>query len=298
MEKVEITAAVAAALVREQFPKWAELPVVPVDVDGWDNTTFRLGDELSVRLPSADRYVAQVTKEHQWLPVLAPQLPLPIPQPVAKGRPGCGYPRPWSIYRWIDGEPARPEGVADLPAFAANLAGFLVALHSIDARDGPVAGAHSFYRGGPVNTYDAETRDAIDALAGVVDAAAAMRTWEAALAADWAGPARWVHGDMAASNLLVVRGELAAVIDFGCAAVGDPACDLVIAWTLFSGASRDNFVTALDLDDSMWARARGWALWKALITLRTHPADADHVARRFGWRVSAAELIEDLIAEG
>lgn len=298
VEKADITPAVAAELVREQFPQWAELPVVPVDADGWDNTTFRLGDELSVRLPSADGYIAQVAKEHRWLPVLAPHLPLRIPEPVAKGRPGCGYPRPWSIYRWIDGEPARPDRIADLSALAARLAGFLVALYSIDAGDGPAAGAHNFFRGGPVSTYDEETREAIDALA--VDAAAATRAWEAALAADWSGPAVWVHGDLAASNLLVVGGELAAVIDFGCSAVGDPACDLVIAWTLFSGASRDAFVATLDVDDAMWARARGWALWKALRTIRTatRSADADRAARRFGWRVSAGELIDDLLAEG
>lgn len=298
VEKADITPAVAAELVREQFPQWAELPVVPVDADGWDNTTFRLGDELSVRLPSADGYIAQVAKEHRWLPVLAPHLPLRSPEPVAKGRPGCGYPRPWSIYRWIDGEPARPDRIADLSALAARLAGFLVALYSIDAGDGPAAGAHNFFRGGPVSTYDEETREAIDALA--VDAAAATRAWEAALAADWSGPAVWVHGDLAASNLLVVGGELAAVIDFGCSAVGDPACDLVIAWTLFSGASRDAFVATLDVDDAMWARARGWALWKALRTIRTatRSADADRAARRFGWRVSAGELIDDLLAEG
>ena len=140
---------------------------------------------------------------------------------------------------------------------------------------------------------------AIDALAGVVDAAAASRVWEEALAAAWSGPPAWVHGDMAASNLLVENGELVAVIDFGCCAVGDPACDLVIAWTLFTGRSREAFAAALDVDDRMWARARGWALWKALITLQSsrRTSDADRAARRFGWRIGAHDLIEDLLVD-
>jgi aminoglycoside phosphotransferase (APT) family kinase protein len=299
VEKADINAEMAAALVGEQFPQWSGLPVVSVGLDGWDNTTFRLGDDLSVRLPSADGYVAQVSKEHQWLPVLAPQLPLPIPEPVGRGRPGSGFPRPWSVYRWIDGEPARPDRIDDLPAFAVRLAEFLLALQSIEAGDGPAAGAHSAFRGGPVATYDSQTMAVIDALAGTLDAAAARRLWQEALAAEWSGPPVWVHGDMSPSNLLVAGGELVAVIDFGCCAVGDPACDLVIAWTFFTGASRDAFVTTLDLDDGTWARARGWALWKALVTIdnATGPAEATATAARFGWRTGAGELIEELLAE-
>ena len=150
MQKADITANVAARLVAEQFPQWADLPVVPVALDGWDNTTFRLGDELSVRLPSADAYVPQVGKEHRWLPVLARKLPLRIPEPVAIGQPSGEFPRPWSIYRWIDGEPASVDRVVDVGAFAADLGGFLAALYAIDASDGPMAGPHNFFRGGPV----------------------------------------------------------------------------------------------------------------------------------------------------
>ena len=133
MRKADITRRLVGDLVGEQFPQWTALPIEPVDVDGWDNTTFRLGDRLATRLPSAEAYAAQVDKEQRWLPVLAPQLPLRIPEPVARGRPGCGYPWPWSIYTWIDGEPARSEDVADLAALAAHLAEFLVALYAIDA---------------------------------------------------------------------------------------------------------------------------------------------------------------------
>ena len=136
VNKDEITADVAARLVAAQFPQWAGLPVTPVTLNGQDNTTFRLGDELSIRLPSAS-CVPQVAKEHRWLPVLARQLPLPIPEPVAMGRPGDGFPRPWSVYRWIAGETASTGQVDDLTGFASALAGFLAALQAIDASDGP-----------------------------------------------------------------------------------------------------------------------------------------------------------------
>src|SRR6266581_2799964 len=161
-----ITADIAARLVAGQFPQWAGLPVMPVSLNGWDNTTFRLGDELSVRLPSGDGYTAQVAKEHRWLPVLASRLPLPIPVPVAMGRPSDEFPRPWSVYRWIVGEPARAGLIADLVRFASSLAGFLAALQAIDASDGPPAGEHNFFRGGPLATYDQQTRQLIRLTAG------------------------------------------------------------------------------------------------------------------------------------
>jgi aminoglycoside phosphotransferase (APT) family kinase protein len=297
VDRTAITAEVVSRLVAEQFREWAHLTVAPVELDGWDNTTFRLGDELSVRLPSADWYVAQVEKEQRWLPVLAPQLPLPVPEPVAQGAPGEGFPRPWSVYRWLPGEPATEERVEGLTRFATDLAGFLAALYAIDPAGGPPAGPHSFFRGGPLATYDAETRETISALDGEIDAGAATRVWEAALAATWDGRAVWVHGDVAASNLLVVDGRLSAVIDFGCSAVGDPACDLTIAWTFFSGESREAFRGRLGLDEGTWARGRGWALWKALITLAKGPEEAAAAATRFGWRIGAGEVVEEVLAD-
>ena len=222
---------------------------------------------MSVRLPSAEGYVAQVQKEHRWLPSLAPFLPLPIPVPLAKGIPGHGYPWPWSVYHWLDGENATLERITDLPQFAISLAEFLLALQRIDAVDGPPAGTHNFFRGGPLTTYDAETRATIETLAEEIEADVASNIWEAALKSTWHGAPVWVHGDVASGNLLVKNGRLNAVIDFGCAGVGDPACDLVMAWTFFSGESREAFRATLGLDRATWARARGWALWKALNTL-------------------------------
>lgn len=301
MGKMDITPDLVTCLLESQFPELAHLPVAPVELDGWDNTTFRLGDNMSVRLPSADAYVAQVDKEHRWLPVLAGHLPLAIPQPLERGVPGCGFPRPWSIYRWLDGQHATINRIADLKAFAIGLAEFLEALYSIDATGGPAAGRHSFFRGGPLSTYDTETKATIGELADEIDIAAVTQVWEAAISSTWSRRPVWVHGDVAPSNLLLVDGSLSAVIDFGCSAVGDPACDTVIAWTFLSGPSREAFRAHLPLDEGTWARGRGWALWKALIThleaLRQWPNEAGVAGMSFGWRHSARSVIDDLLAE-
>jgi aminoglycoside phosphotransferase (APT) family kinase protein len=257
----------ARRLVASQFPQWAGLPVRRVELDGVDNRTFRLGRQLTLRLPAGDWYALQVEKEQRWLPRLAPQLPLPIPAPVAKGEPGEGYPYAWSVYRWLDGEPAGERSIVDLTAFAGALAAFLVALARIDAGDGPPPGPHNFYRGGPLSTYADETLRAIDALGDEIPGDAAKRVWDDAMARSWRRDPVWFHGDVATGNLLLRDGRLGAVIDFGCSGVGDPACDVVIAWTLLSGASRDAFRSALGVDRDTWSRGRGWALWKALITL-------------------------------
>ena len=301
MHKAGITAALVVALVEEQFPQWAGLAVTPVALDGWDNTTFRLGADMSVRLPSADAYAAQVEKEHQWLPVLARVLPLPIPEPLGLGAPGCGFPRPWSVYRWLEGEYATVDRVADLRTFASSVGDVLAALYRVDPSGGPPPGPHNFFRGGSLSVHDRETRDAIVSLAGVIDGDAATAVWEAALDARWRGPDVWVHGDVAASNLLVVDGRLGAVIDFGCSAVGDPACDLTIAWTFFDRESRETFRSRLDLDEGTWARARGWALWKALIVrdafLKAPDQPLDHGELNAGWRVNARSVIDEVLAD-
>ncbi len=267
MERSAITPALASRLVADQFPQWADLPIRPVDLAGWDNVTFRLGDDMSVRLPSGEAYAPQVDKEHQWLPRLARQLPLRIPEPLAEGAPGCGYPWPWSVYRWLEGEPAATAAVADLTQFAADLAQFLAALYEVDARDGPAAGYDTCFFGIPLAHWNAQTRQALAALQDDIDIKLATEVWEAALAAPWHGPAVWFHGDVSPGNLLVDRGRLSAVIDFGISGVGDPACDTAIAWTFFSGDSRSAYKTLLPVDDATWARGRGWALWKAAITL-------------------------------
>ncbi|MDQ6422243.1 aminoglycoside phosphotransferase family protein [Paenibacillus sp. LHD-117] len=273
---VEINVALVSRLIAEQFPEWAHLPVKPVELSGWDNRTFCLGPDMSVRLPSAEGYAAQVEKEQQWLPRLARHLPLPIPAPLAKGAPSREYPWHWSVYRWIDGENASIDRIDDLNEFAEQLSRFLNALQMIDTSGGPPPGLHNFYRGGSVSVYDEQTRNAITALRDQIDTEAATAVWETAIQTTWNRPPVWVHGDVHPTNMLVKEGRLSAVIDFGCSAVGDPACDLTIAWTFFAKESRAIFRAGLKLDDHTWSRARGWALWKALITI-ADPANANPI---------------------
>ena len=292
MEKAEVTVDVVQALVRDQFPQWADLPVRPVEVDGNDNTSFRLGDDLLVRLPSHERYVLGVEKEHRWLPVLAPCLPLPIPAPVATGRPVAGvFPRIWSVYEWIEGEVAGADPPADRVTFARDVAGFLGALYAIDATDGPAAGEQSFWRGAALTRYDRQTRKAVADLGEAVDAAAVLEVWDAALAAPFVGTPVWVHGDVAENNLLVRDGRLCGVIDFGTSAVGDPSCDTVLAWTFLAGESRAAFRATLPVDDATWVRGRGWAIWKALITLAWNRDPSSAFTRQ------CERVVADVVAE-
>lgn len=250
--------------------------MTPVEVDGWDNRTYRLGTTLSVRLPTAAGYASAVEKEHRWLPVLAPSLPVAVPVSLAVGVPGEGYPFHWSVRSWLPGQTADRADIEDRPAFAASLAAFLVALQRVDATGGPAGGAHTFYRGASVAHYDEPTRRALSVLTGRIDTARAGAVWDDALASHWSAPPVWFHGDIASGNLLVRDGRLAAVIDFGTSGVGDPACDLVIAWTMFSGRSRAAFRDVVGQDAATWARARGWALWKALImAAKTGQSDQD-----------------------
>ena len=283
-----VSAATVRRLIETQFPQWAELPVLPVDNDGWDNHSFRLGDDMKVRLPSASRYAAQVEKESQWLPRLAPHLPLPIPKPLGVGKPGQDYPWPWSIQSWLPGHPAELDGINDVEQLAYYLARFLLALQAAPANTGPPPGPHNFFRGGPLRTYDSETRDCLDQLHDDIDAHSAVEVWELALATRWEHPPVWVRGDVAVGNLLTANGRLSAVIDFGCCGVGDPACDLTIQWTFLRGPSREAFQATMQADDATLARARGWALWKALLTANRGSSRG---------RDAAFQVISDLCAE-
>ena len=199
--------------------------------------------------------------------MLAPQLPLPIPTPVAQGEPDEGYPYRWSVYRWLEGSPAARAPVGDPVAFAVDLAGFLRALAAIDATGGPVPGQHNFFRGGSLSYYEGEALEAIERLGDEIPREVVRRTWADAMATEWERDPVWFHGDVAAGNLLVGEGRLAAVLDFGSSGVGDPACDMAIAWTFLSGAARDRFRAERGVDAATWSRGRGWTLWKSLITM-------------------------------
>ncbi len=261
-----ITTALVQELISIQFPQYAHLPVAPVPHQGNDNRSFRLGSHLIIRLPSSAAYSEQVPKEQHWLPLLAPHLPLPIPRPIAVGSPTTSYPYTWSIYGWIEGSTASKKTISNLSLFAVDTAHFLIALQNISTHGGPVPSTHNFYRGGPLSIYDTETRTAIAALTNPTDQNIATIIWNRALSSSWYKPPVWVHGDIAVGNLLTINSRLSAVIDFGCMAIGDPACDLVIAWNMFDNKSREVFKQEFNYDDATWHRAQGWALWKALIS--------------------------------
>ncbi|MER7395121.1 aminoglycoside phosphotransferase family protein [Streptomyces sp. NPDC000151] len=254
-------------LVGAQFPDWAGLGVEPVDSAGTSNAMYRLGGDMVVRLPRVAGAADDVAKEHRWLPRLAPRLPVAIPVPLGKGVPGEGYPWHWSVYRWLPGgNPAlgrAPQLGLDTGLFAEDLAGFVGALRRIDTAGGPPS-----YRSEPLAARDAATRDAVEALRGVIDTAAATAAWEEALRAPApAGPAVWIHADLQPGNVLVEGGRLSAVIDFGCLGLGDAAVDLIAAWYLLAADARAVFRTAVAADDAAWARGRGWALSVALAEL-------------------------------
>ncbi|HEY3140962.1 MAG TPA: aminoglycoside phosphotransferase family protein [Acidimicrobiales bacterium] len=271
-----------ARMVAAQFPQWASLPIEPVPSAGTDNALYRLGDDMVVRLPRISWAVDTLDLEYEWLPRLAPHLPVAIPTPLGRGRPAEGFPWPWSVYRWLDGENPAVDGLVDPGLLATELAEFIAALRRIDATDGPPAS-----RGRPLARRDAPTRAALDALDGMIDTDAATAAWDAALKVpEWPGGPVWLHGDLAPGNLLCVQSRLSAVIDFGCLGVGDPTCDLIVAWNLLPADSRNTFRTALQVDDATWNRARGCALSIALVQLpyywETNPvlaASARHVIR-------------------
>jgi len=259
-----LTPDLAARLVARAFPHWADLPVREVQPQGHDHRTFRLGEELTVRLPSAPEYVPQLAKEVRWLPHLAAHLPLPVPEVVAVAESTPDFPLPWSVRRWLTGDVAsraRPDPVV----FAGDLAAALVALRGVPAAGGPPPGGHSAHRGGPLAHYADEARTAVEALPDGLRAAA-HAVLDEALASTWTADPVWFHGDVAVDNLLVRDGRLAGLLDLGCSGVGDPACDVVPAWTVFEGPGRTVFRDGLGLDDDTWARGRGWALWKAAIS--------------------------------
>jgi aminoglycoside phosphotransferase (APT) family kinase protein len=249
-------------LLSAQFPEWAELRIERVESAGTDNAIYRLGEDMAVRMPRIDWATGAVGKD-RWLPKLAPLLPLAIPVPIARGTPGEGYPWDWSIVSWVEGEIATLGRITDLHEAATDLAQFATALHRINFQGGPPA-----TRGVPLATRDEPVRDAIASLHGKLDSGAVTAAWDAALRAPlWDGPQVWVHGDLYDGNLIAKGGRLHAVIDWGGLGMGDPACDLIAAWSLFSGESREVFRAAVSVDDATWARGRGWALSVALIAI-------------------------------
>ena len=266
--EVDISEALVQRLLNQQFPDLAHLPLKLLESSGTDHRMYRLGADLVVRLPKVAWATPQMEKEHHWLPRLASHVPLEIPTPVARGIPAQGYPWNWSIYQWIEGENAALERVKDPCQMAGQLAEFVLALQSIDTTGAPVPGDHNFGRGVPLQKRDEMTRHNIAQLEGWFDVKRLTDAWERALNAPvWQGEGVWLHGDLQAGNLLAKDGTLHAVIDFGGLAVGDPACDLMVAWNLFDARTRQVYREALKVDDATWERGKGWALSVAVVAL-------------------------------
>lgn len=257
-DELEIDSGLVRRLVDDQFPAWSGLPLRRVEPSGTDNAIFRLGDELAVRLPRRDGPTEPRSKELEWLPRLAPLLPVAIPVPVAQGGPGRGYPWFWEIHTWVDGATVPVRGIDAIQA-ARDLAALVAALQRIDPQDAPAG------RGVPLAQLDASFGHWLGRFDGDPRVAHA---WKRALAAPpWDGPRVWHHGDLDARNWLVRNGRIGGVIDWGAMGVGDPACDVMVAWKLHSAAARDAFRVALPVDDATWERARGWVVWQAVAAL-------------------------------
>ena len=263
---IEITVELVGELIAEQFPQWASLRLTPSPRQGNDNHTFRLGEELSVRLPSAEAYAEGIRKEDLALPLLAEHTTVALPLVVASADPSDRFPLPWSIRRWLPGEVPDDATAVDRNRIARELGVFLNELRAAPTAHGPACGQHSFYRGTHPSVYSDQVQSALTELGGTVDRAACEAIWREATQSAWPHDPVWFHGDLAEGNILIQDGALGAVIDFGTCGVGDPACDLTIAWT-WLGEERETFREVVNLDSDTWARARGWALWKALISL-------------------------------
>ncbi len=266
VDEIDSDVALARRLVADRFPEWRDWPLRRVVPGGTDHAIYRLGDDLAVRLPRRPSAAGQVDAEARWLPFLAPQLPLAIPEVVATAPATAAFPWPWAVVRWIKGESVTPDGLRDPVAAARDLGAFVRALGAIDATGGPPPSPSTSRRGVPLALRDDATRRNLALLGDGFDLPLLMDAWVASLAVTpWAGAPRWVHGDLIPVNLLGSDGQIVAAIDWGCLSTGDPATDLMAGWMLFDGDARRAFREACGSDDATWARGRGWALsWAAI----------------------------------
>ena len=261
-DEILIDSALVARLLSEQYPEAAGLPIRRHPSIGTVNAIYRLGDRLLVRLPRLQRWATDLNSELVWLPTLAPRLSLDVPRPIFVGSPTDEFPSVWAVYEWIDGNPYSDAAVADEADAARRLAAFIAELRSADPTGAPQAGRR------PLRQLDAQTREALTASADVIDSERAMAVWRGALQIPvWTGSPVWIHTDLLRPNLLARDGRLTAVIDWGGAGIGDPAADVIAAWTVFNSTGRQAFRAALGVDDETWTRARGFALHQAALII-------------------------------
>lgn len=251
-------------ILRDQQAQWADAPITEISSTGTDHALYRLGDDAVARVPLRPSATRPINTEFRWLPWLAERVPVEIPRPLARLEPTPVFPYHWSVHSWIDGECGTTAPI-NRALLAADLARVLRALHGLDPTGGPPSVEAYCWRGIPLRMRDPATRDAIASTRRSIDVAAVTSAWESALdTPEWTGPPVWVHGDVAAGNLIFREGRLAGLIDWACMAVGDPACDLVVVWELFDESSRATFRAELAIDDATWERGRGWALSTAV----------------------------------
>ena len=285
-DEVDIGVPLVRRLLVAQFPQWADLPIGAVRSTGTVNAIYRLGDHLCVRLPRLEEWAQDMEKELRWLPKLAPELSVQIPEPVAKGPPTGSYPFSWAVYEWIEGQPYSDELVDDEHQAARDLARFVAELRRVDPVGAPRGGRK------PLRQLDSVTRTAIESARGIIDSDAATAAWDQALEApEWKGTPVWIHTDLLRPNVLVRGGRLCAVIDFGGVGIGDPAADMIAAWSVFGRGGRATFRGVLDVDDGTWERARGFALHQAALIIpyygETNP----------GFVALARRTVEEVLAD-
>jgi aminoglycoside phosphotransferase (APT) family kinase protein len=276
-DQVEVPDELVRWLLDSQFAHWRDLPLRRLPPMGTDHQLFRLGEDLLVRMPIYRASAGQADSDAEWLPRLAPHLPVCVPVPVAVGEPGATYPFAWSVVPWLPGENPDSRNV-DPVRLAHELAEVVTALQAVDPAGGPIKRDGS--RGAPL-VPDAWVPDTITTLGDRIDGRAALAVWEAALdVGPWPGEQVWIHGDLLAGNLLVRDGRLSALIDFGALGVGDPSADLTAAWTTFEGPSRRIFHEHMGFDDDSWARARARAMLPALTGLTYYAESVPAFAER------------------
>jgi aminoglycoside phosphotransferase (APT) family kinase protein len=286
--EVDIDARLVRRLIDAQFPQWSGLPLRAVGTIGWDNALFRLGTELVVRVPRRQLGADCIAIEQRWLPEIAPRLAVRVPTPVGIGEAAEGYPWPWSVCPWFPGRMAAVAGGINHVEVAHQLAVFLRAMHVQAPPDAPV---HPYGRGGSLAQRDADTKRRIAESPEPFDRALLTEAWGRATSAqEWDGPDLWLHGDLHPANLLVSRGRLGAVLDFGDLCAGDPAADLVSAWMLLPGSARRVLQEESEVDAHTWDRGRGWALSLGLAMLER--SSDNPVIDSIGRRGIEAALLE------
>lgn len=263
----QISTAFVQRLISDQFPQWADLSLSLVVSSGTANNLFRLGEDMTVRFPQSPDAVHYAEKEHRWLATLAPQLPLPIPVPIAKGEPVDEFPWIWGVYNWLQGDDGWARPFEDLNTMAEDLAGFMTAMQAIDPTGGPASGKNNNYRGIQLSKLDLPFRSSVEELGNRINKDAVLAIWDRVSQQPLWNEARWIHGDLHPGNLLSHKQKLSAVIDFDYLGVGDPACDLMPAWHVFDAESRQIFRDRLNVDDATWARGQGWSLLQAIRAL-------------------------------